>query len=345
MFTMLRNRGVRACGSGAALAAAVAAVLYLSTGAAATAGPRAAAAPTQTIDAKTDPAAAGKALSDFCQVIANCQFVVTQPTTVSYDDPRILGDALYNCGASDAEDVVAISDERSESTSVDEALSTKVKLGFLGLAKASIEAEVNSKQLDEVATTLEQTNAVAVAPGTIGYTETRVPTAYLSGDAHVTNGVELIAVKNLALTYPGYGNAAINKVDWTDVHKDMTAQDRQSHCANLPALYPVAAIRSSKPPSSVSLVVCAARSAPSHGGAARTGSRRQCSARRLETGTGERIPRRANAALARGHDIYATGTTDRSGVVVHTRRAIRDGAYELLLSAPHDDTMFQVTVR
>jgi hypothetical protein len=186
---------------------------------------------------------------------------------------------------------------------------------------------------------------VAVAPGTIGYTETRVPTAYLNGDAHITNGVDIVFVKNVELRYPGYGNAAINKVDWTNVHKDMTAQDRQSHCANLPALYPVAATRGSRPPSSVSLVICAARSAPSHGGAARNGSRRQCRARRLETGAGERIPRRANVALARGQVIYATGTSDRSGVVVHARRAIRDGAYELLLSAPHDDTMFRVRVR
>jgi hypothetical protein len=223
-----------------ALAAVIAEAPWQSSGAAANVTPRVrAAGSVQTIDAKTEPAAAGKALNDFCETISNCKFVGTAPIVVAYDAPRVLGDALYNCGQADAEDEVAISDERSESTSIDEELSTKVKLGFIGLAHSAVEAEVDSKQLDEVATTLQQTNSVVVAPGTVGYTETRVPTAYLTGDTDITSGVNLIKVTNIELTYPGYGNAAINKLDWTDVHKAMTDQERHEHCAGLPPLYPV----------------------------------------------------------------------------------------------------------
>src|SRR5947207_15756421 len=107
--------------------------------------PRAAARDVQTIDAKKDPAAAGKALNDFCQVLANCKFVGTSPITTAYGEARIIGDALYNCGLAYAEDSVTISDERSESTSLEESVSAKVSGGFLGLEKVSIEAEVKSK--------------------------------------------------------------------------------------------------------------------------------------------------------------------------------------------------------
>lgn len=222
-----------------AFAAVIADAPWQSAGAAANVNPRVRAhASVQTIDAKTEPAAAGKAVNEFCQTIANCKFVGTAPIAVEYDAPRILGDALYNCGEADAEDEVKISDERSESTNIEEELSTKVKLGFIGLEHSAIEVAVDSKQLDEVATSLEQTNAVVVAPGTVGYTETRVPTAYVTGETDITSGVNLIKVTNVELTYPGYGNAAINKIDWTDVHKKMDDQERHEHCAGLPSLYP-----------------------------------------------------------------------------------------------------------
>jgi hypothetical protein len=322
------KRTITIAGSGV-LAAVVAIGLQLGAGATASGSPQPRTA--QTIDAKTDPAAAGKAL-DFCAVISNCSFVKTADIAVKYDAPRVIGDALYNCGKAEAEDIVAISDERSESTSLEESVSVKASLGFLGLAKASVEAEVKSKQLDEVATKLKQTNAVSVEHGTIGYTESRVPTAYLDGDAHITNGVNLITVKNLELTYPGFGAGNINKVDWTSRHKDMTAQDRQDHCAGLPPIYPMGALHASQPPSSHQLVICA-----DHDGG--------CPGRQVITGVDPPPPAGTKLTLARGRQIYATGTAGKRGGVLHASRQVRAGLYTLLLSGRHDTTMLQARVR
>jgi hypothetical protein len=322
------KRTITIAGSGV-LAAVVAIGLQLGAGATASGSPQPRAA--QTIDAKTDPTGAGKAL-DFCAVISNCSFVKTGDIVVKYDAPRVIGDALYNCGKAEAEDIVAISDERSESTSLEESVSVKASLGFLGLAKASVEAEVKSKQLDEVATKLKQTNAVSVEHGTIGYTESRVPTAYLDGDAHITNGVNLITVKNLELTYPGFGSGSINKVDWTSRHKEMTAQDRQDHCAGLPPIYPTGALHSSQPPSSHQLVVC-------------TGHDGGCSRRRIIGGVDVPTPRGTKLTLARGRQIYATGTVGKRGGVLRARRQVQPGQYTLLLSGRRGTTMLQASVR
>lgn len=327
-----RNRLIVLALSGAL--AAIAISFYLDSGAAARAGARAGArAATQTIDASKDPAAAGQAISDFCQVIADCKFVRTAPITVDYDPYRILGDALYNCGQADAEDAVTVSDGRSESTSVDESLSTKVKLDFIGLAGASVTAEVNSEQLDEVSTDLKQTNGVSVAPGTIGFTESRVPTASLSGDTNITSGVNLIAVTNLELTYPGFGRGSINRVDWRSVHQDMTADDRKDHCDNLPALYPIAATSVSKPPREHRVTVC-----PS--------GHRRCTRLWLDTGTRLRIPKGTNLTLARGSVIYASGTVGKRRTVLRATRHVGPGRrYALVLSGPRQNTMLQIMVR
>jgi hypothetical protein len=285
----------------------------------------------RTIDAKTDPVAAGKAL-DICEVISKCQFVKAGEIKVAYDAPRVLGDALYNCGNAEAEDIVAISDERSESTSIDESVSAKAKLGFLGLAKASIEAEVNSKQLDEVATKLKQTNEVTVAPGTIGFTESRVPTAYLGGDAHVTNGVNLITVTNLELSYPGFGNQAINKMDWTSVHRNMTAQDTHDHCAGLPPIYPSSGVGGGRSRNAATVTVCG-------------GPGGRCRHRRLVTGIDQPIHAGTNLVLTRGRIIYATGTAGKRMSILRARRRVTSGSYTLLLSGPQNSTMLTVTVR
>jgi hypothetical protein len=324
--THILSRKVAVAVSALLVAALVVVAFQFAARAAANGSPQA----TQTIDAKTDPAAAGKAL-DFCEVLSNCKFVQSGDIKVGYDAPRVLGDALYNCGQADAEDEVTISDERSESNSVEESMSVKASLAFIGLAKASVEAEVNSKQLDEVATKLQQTNSVSVAPGTIGYTETRVPTAYLDGDTHVTNGVNLINVTNLELTYPGYGNKAINKIDWTNRHKDMTDQDRHENCAGLPPLYPSNAAASPHRSTRSSVKVCAAH--------------RGCGHARPVTGIGQPVPAGTKLTLARGRVIYATGTAGKRGALLHARRRVPAGAYQLALSGHDDTSMVGVRVR
>jgi hypothetical protein len=308
------------------LALALALALVMVLGGRASAGQP----PTQTIDAKTDPKAAGDALN-FCDVISNCAFVKEGDIKVAYDEPRALGDALYNCGQAEAEDEVTISDERSESTSVEESMSVKASLAFIGFAKASVEAEVKSKQLDEIKTKLTQTNSVSVSPDTIGYTATRVPTAYLDGYTHVTHGVNLINVTNLELTYPGYGNKAIDKIDWSAVHRKMTAQDIQEHCHDLPPIYPSGTLGSPQHSRGAVVMIC-------------TGSGGGCGRSRQLTGTDQSIPAGTKLTLARGQTIYAAGVARRPTSTLHARRRVRPGGYQLLLSGPRDSATLSVTL-
>jgi hypothetical protein len=341
---MITHKWLIAVGSSVLLAAAIAIGSPLGSGSARARPHADAAAVAQTIDAKTDPAAAGKALNDFCQIIANCQFVGTAPVTVDYDAPRVLGDALYNCGGSDAEDEVTLSDERSESTSVDESLTAKVQLGFLGLAKSSIEAEIKSGQLDEVATKTTQTHSVTVAPGEVGYTTTRVPTAYLSGDAHITDGVNLIKVTNLELTYPGYGNAALTALTFASNHAGISDYARVHYCDTLPALSSVAAVGAAAA-DDVDLMVCPDRLTPTVRGADREPADRHCASRELTLGEPLSIPAGTEVTLARGGVVYAEGRTPATELVLHARRALPLGSYTVALSGPRDDTMLQAQLR
>jgi hypothetical protein len=286
--------------------------------------------PTQTIDAKTDPKAAGEAMN-FCDVISNCAFVKEGDIKVAYDEPRALGDALYNCGQAEAEDEVTISDERSESNSVEESMSVKASLAFIGLAKASVEAEVKSKQLDEIKTKLTQTNSVSVSPGTIGYTATRVPTAYLDGYTHVTHGVNLINVTNLELTYPGYGNQAIDKIDWSAVHRKMTAQDIQEHCHDLPPIYPSGTLGSPQRSHGAVVMIC-----PGGGGG--------CGRSRQLNGIDQSIRAGTKLTLVRGQTIYAVGIARGPTRTLHAQRRVRPGGYQLLLSGPRESATLSVTL-
>lgn len=317
-----RKRPITVVGTGL-LATVVAIGIQLASTQGATGSPT----ETQTIDAKANPTAAGQALNG-CAVITNCTFTQSGGVKVAYDAPRILGDALYNCGRSEAEDTVAIGDERSSSTAVEESMSLKATVSFLELAKASIEAEVKSRQLEEVATKTTHTNAVSVEHGEFGYTVTRVPTAALTGNTQVTSGVNLINVTNVELNYPGYGDQAINKIDWTSVHKEMTSQQRHDRCSALPPLNPTTAVLRASGPR---LVIC--------------GRGRGCANRRTVTGIDQPIRRGARVSLVRGRLLYATGTMGRTRVVLRAQRRVRPGNYTLLLTSSHSSTMLTVTVR
>jgi hypothetical protein len=188
----------------------------------------------QVIDSKTQPAAAAQALDDNCQPIANCKFVGTSPVAVAFSAPRILGDRLFNCGQSDSEDAVTVSEELSESTSLQESLSAKVSLGFLGLAKSSIEAEVNSQQLQEVSTETTDESSVLVPPQWKGWTQTQVSEASITGDATVADGIHLIKVTGLDLTFPGYARTGEVGIRYEGVRTPMTAAEIHDRCGALP---------------------------------------------------------------------------------------------------------------
>ena len=76
--------------------------------------------------------------------------------------------------------------------------------GFLGLGEISAEFEAFSKQAETFSTSVKSTNAVAVPPMWKGWTQTRIFSAFVNGSAYVTDGIHLIQVKGLELTFPGY---------------------------------------------------------------------------------------------------------------------------------------------
>ena len=52
---------------------------------------------------------------------------------------------------------------------------------------------------------MTSTSAVAVPPEWKGWTETKVLTAFVSGSAYITEGIDkLIQVKDIDLSFPGY---------------------------------------------------------------------------------------------------------------------------------------------
>jgi hypothetical protein len=330
---MRRTKRLIGCAAIAALTATVLGGWYPGAGASATsASGHAAAADPQVIDASKDPAAASQALNDFCQQLANCQFVNTSPITTSFGEPRVIGDALYNCGQAYAEDSVTISDERSESTSLEESLSAKVSLGFIGLESSSIEAEVNSKQLEEVSTTTTDENAVAVPPGWKGWTQVRLSTAYVTGTASVTDGIHLINITNFTLGYPGFVTPGEAGIRYVGVRTPMTDDDKNERCGSLPKLSGVGGHRLSIPgPATSSVAVCT------------TAKARTCRGRKLDRPVP--VPKgRAVVTLHRGHRTHATGTVAKRKIVLDRRRAIRRGRYTLTISRPHQVTIMKVEI-
>ncbi len=296
-------------------------------GASAGASPRAdAAVAQQVLNAEQDPAGAAMALNDFCDPVSNCEFSNSVPT-VQYGAPRTIGDALYNCGATYAEDSVEISDERSNSVSLQQSLNTSITVGIV-----KAEAEIFTGQREKVTTTLGQSEGVAVAPGWKGWIDTQVPT--VTGSVSLTSNIHLLQISNVDLSYPGYGSESINKLFFTGVHDPFSTtnpDDQKVHCGDLepPLTLPPGALGSG-PASGLPISICT--------------SSRRCTTRHVITSLPPVRPN-TNVALARGSRIYASGIAGRKGIVLRARRLVGAGTYLLLLSGPAGATMRQVTVR
>ena len=312
--------------------------------------------PTETIDASTDPQDAGQALNTGCADLSQCNWKTTSPITVGYGPAQILGDALYNCSdpaneQANSENAVQISDEREESTSISESLSVEVGLGFLDLEKSSLEAEVSSKQLESFSTEVTTTNAVVVPPGWEGWTETKVLTASVTGDAYITAGInKLIEVKNIDLNFPGYQDPSTpsdSPILYIGYLTSMTPADSSSRCAadKLPGSGGLGASpggkRAAAPTVRFQLTLC------SRGGSCTTPS---------VVGTSPPAVGRATATLTRGGRTYAAGTDTSGRIQLTTQLPVRPGRYELTLTehpvqSPHGraltalNTMVPITIR
>ena len=287
------------------------------------------AAPDQVIDAQSDPQAAANALNAGCADLSNCKWQADTPVNIAYGPANILGDALYDCsaaGVGDAYTAVGISETIGESTSLSERLSVEVGLGFLGFEKTTAAFSLFSSQSQSFSTTVETTNAVEVPPGWKGWTQTEVLTASVTGSAYITDGIHLIQVTDIDLSFPGYLNPA-DKTDTPIVYvgykTPMTQDDINSRCNTVNGLGPP---RLEAPPPRVTqlaapknrlkLTLCQA----SGGCATRT-----------VTGTSPPGIRQATATLTRGGRTYATGTDIRGRIRLTTRRPLSTGRYTLTI--------------
>lgn len=295
------------------------------------AGTAAAQTPDTVIDAKANPVAAAQALNGGCADMANCDWKSDGKVTNPYGPERVIGDVLYNCSAAgEARTAVGVSDERGESTSVDESVSLEVSLGFLDLEKQSVEFKLFSSQSQSFATQVTVTNNVPVPPGYKGWTQATVLSAGVTGSAYITQGIHLIQVENIDLQFPGYQNpdsgASRAQVVYSGVSTPMSQQDVDTRCGALPATASSATTAARGPqtrrpklrPERFKITVC----------------RRQADcARRVVIGTKKppRGVRRVTAKLMRAGRVYATDNDRRGGVRLTQRRTITPGRYRLVM--------------
>ena len=195
--------------------AVVAAVLL-----AAAAVPSAAVAqtPDQTINAQTDPEDAAAALNSGCaDNITNCKLADMSAVTNDYNPPQILGDVLYNCappGGPNAYTSTSVTETRSETTSVSESLSVTLQGGLIGVASASAEFKAFSFAVETRGRTRSQAQTtIPVPPGYKGYTTTQVLSANATAAYYVTDGINLIQVTGVDLTFAGYQDPNTNGND------------------------------------------------------------------------------------------------------------------------------------
>ena len=282
----------------------------------------------QGVDAKTDPQAAGQTLSAGCADLSECSWAADTPITTGYGPPRILGDALYNCSSEEyAETAVGVGDEREESTSVSETFSIEVGLGFLGFEKATAGFEAFSKQSESFSTKVSTTSAVAVPPEWKGWTETEVLSAFVTGSAYVTEGINnLIQVKDIELSFPGYQDPN----DYTDTpikyigyRTPMTKDDIASRCNSInglgggrPGTLPGVKLGAGRA-SSFKLTLCPLRS--------------RCATRKVR-GTPPPGIFQAAVTLTRGGRTYAVGADTVGSIRLTVRRRVTAGKYTLTIS-------------
>jgi hypothetical protein len=276
--------------------------------------------PDRVIDAKANPDAAADALNSGCADKSNCTWNNDTAVTSDYGVPSILGDVLYNCSDDEyAETAVGVEDERQESTSVSEKVSLKVSLSFLGFAKAAVEAEVKSGQIEAVSTSVSVTNAVAVPPGYKGWTVTEILSANVTGSAYITAGInKLIQVKNIDLSFPGYQDPddASSRVIYTGVKAPMSAADVTAACDTTTVKGAALLRRAMAPPTKFKLRLCP-----------RPGS---CRSREV-AGSLPPVVRRATALLTRAGRRYGRGTYTRGHTQLRMRRPLKAGTYKLTL--------------
>lgn len=294
--------------------------------------------PTQVIDAQADPQAAAAAIDSGCTDLSNCSWNGST-VTFSYGPSQIYGDVLYNCSDPATEpDAMAntaagFTETRSESVSLSESVSVKISLGFLGFEKASAEFKATFGQSSSFSQSVTTTTTVPVPPGYKGWIESQVLSGDVTGDAYITDGINLIQVKNLGMSFPLSDPAHQDPGDarapaiYNTFSQPMTPADYSTHCGPINGL---GAVRSQALPHTFKVTFCDTVSGASG-----------CATREV-AGAAAPPPAevRATAVLERDGRKYATGTDNNREIRLNTHRPIEAGNYTLTIHERrpgHDD--------
>jgi hypothetical protein len=195
-------------------------------------------------------------------------------------------------------------------------------VGFLGFEESSAEFELFSRQAESFSTSVKVTNAVVVPPGWKGWTTYRVLGANVTGSAYVTDGIHLIQVKGIDLSFPGYmaPGETDSRIRYIGNRKPMTDDDISNYCH--PVTGQTATVRRARAAAaagSFKLTLC--------DGA-------DCTTQRVN-GTPPPPIRRATATIKARGRIYAKGTVTRGRIRLDTRRRMTSGGtYTLFINEP-----------
>jgi hypothetical protein len=303
------------------------------------------ATPDQTINAQTNPDAAAQALSTGCADLSNCSLhALSNPDPADpsgpaivdvYGPPSIVGDELYNCAppsGPDAYTALGMSDTRGETTNITEKVSVTLQGGLIGLASTSLDAWITSTQAQSFFTTVTTQTQVTVPPGYEGFTTTEVLSAETSGTYYVTQGIHLIAVTGVLLTFPGYqigdqNNRIVYSTDAEPINSVIGQSYQTSPPCNAVNGNPTNGLggtRRNAPPGTFKLTFCLAG--------------KRCV---VHTIAGPPPPQigRATAIFTRGGRTYATGTDIRGRIRLEGRRKMPAGMYRLIIRQKPKDTV------
>ena len=302
--------------------------------------------PDKVIDAGSNADQAAQELNEWCADIEKCEWENDKNYTWGFGPAKIIGDTMYNCSTSadgEAEIGTGVTDTRGESTSISESISLEISLGFLDLEKTSAEFTAFSRQSKSFDTTVKVTEATQVQPGYRGWNSAAVRGGTVSGDVRITEGIKLIKVTGIELTFPGFRESVQTQpVAYYSNTTPMTKDESDTHCANVlgdtgsaaraartaqagPAgtaqAGPAALKRRFK------ITVCRSKrdsARSSHRG------RRRCS-RRTVAGLRPPRTRKATATLTRAGRIYAAETNRRGAIRLTQHRTITPGRYRLII--------------
>lgn len=307
--------------------------------------------PDQTINAKTDPQDAAAALNSACaNNIKNCTLATKADGTADisvtngYNDPEILGDVVYNCANWDGPNAytsTSVTDTRGETTSLTESLSVTLQGGLIGIASASAEFKVFSSQSDSWTASVTPQTTIGVPPGYKGYTTTQVLSAKATASYSITDGIKLIAVTGVDLSFAGYQDPQSNGNDARVIYNTLAVPIEPFYPNPIHPEVPNSSYQSFPPCTAVSDAPDTTVVSSSLGGVQpkrRTGRFEftlckpggRCVHHSLRGSPPPKM-RRATAKLTRRGRTYAAGTDIRGRIRLTERRRITAGMYRLTI--------------